>query len=176
MLRQTREKIARIEKEAYARGYQKGEEDAWKTWEKARGDFHTTTVSILDGLEKLREDIYRETEADLIDLAVKMAEKLVCRQLDVWPDTIIDIVKEACNQARDCKEIVQYVPARQLESIIAKQGERDAQLYKTEHFAIRSDPNLKYGGCRIETEQGYIDASVETMKEQLSRLFKDDSK
>ena len=174
LLQQTQEKIAALEKEAYARGYHQGEKDAWESWEKAREDFRITTISILDELEKLKDDLYRETEADLIDLAVKMAEKLVCRQLDIQPDTIVDIVKEACHQARDCKEVVLYVPARQLENIIAKQGEIDAQLYKTKHFAIRTDPNIKYCGCRIETEQGYIDASVETMAGQLRKLFKED--
>lgn len=175
LLHQAREKIVVLEKEAYAQGYQQGEQEAQTSWEKAWADFHTTTTDILNELEKLRADIYRETEAELIGLAVKMAEKLVCRQLDINPDTIIDIIKSACDQARDCKEVVLYVPARQLESIIAKQGEIDARLFKTEHFAIRSDPHMDYCGCRIETEQGYIDASLETMAGQLSKLFKEDS-
>ena len=101
-----------------------------------------------------------------------MAEKLVCRQLDNVPDAAIDIIKEACNQVRDCKEVILYVPARQLENIIAKQDEIDDLLYKTEHFSIRSDPSIIQGGCRIETEQGDIDARIETMVEQMSKLFK----
>jgi len=174
MLQQAREKISALEEEAYARGYQKGEKDAREALENAREDFLTATRTILNELEKIKDDIYRDTETDLIDLAIKMAEKLVCRQLDILPDTAIDIIKEACNQVRDCKEVILYVPTWQLENIMAKQGEIDELLYKTEHFSIRSDPNIKHGGCRIETEQGDIDARIETMAEQMSKLFKGD--
>ncbi len=175
ILQQTRERIASLEKEAYSKGYSQGEKDAWEALEKSRQDFHVTTRDILHELEKMRDDLYRQTEADLIDLAIKMAEKLVCRQLAVEPDTIVDIAREACHQARDCKEVVLYVPARQMENIVAQQDQLNGQLYKTKHFAIRPDPKL-YGGCRIETEQGYIDASTETMAEQLHKLFVDESK
>jgi len=175
LLQQTYDRIPAIEKEAYEKGYQQGEKDAQNTWVKARDEFRTTTKIVLNELEDLRKNIYRDTEEELVELAVSMAEKLVCRQLDIKPDTIVDIVKTACNQARDCKEVILYVPAEQLENIKAKQGEIDAQLYKTEYFAIRSDSNIKSGGCRIETEQGCIDASMETMKNQLSKIFKEDS-
>jgi flagellar biosynthesis/type III secretory pathway protein FliH len=175
-LQQTRRKIAVLEKEAYARGYQQGEQDAGESWTKPGKIFALSPPTFCYELEKLRDSLYRDTETDLIGLAVKMAEKLVCRQLDIHPDTIIDMIKEAINQARDCKEVVLYVPALQLESIIAKQGEIDAQLYKTKHFAIRSDPNIKCFGCRIETEQGYIDANLETMAEQLRKIFMDEGK
>jgi flagellar assembly protein FliH len=175
LLQQTYNRISAIEKEAYEKGYQQCEQDAQNSWVKVRDEFRTTTRTVLNELEKLRENIYRDTEEEMVELAVIMAKKIVCRQLDINPDTIIDIVKAACNQARDCKEVILYVPAEQLENIKASQGEIDAQLYKTEHFAIRSDPNIKSGGCRIETEQGYIDASIETMTEQLSKIFKEDS-
>jgi len=172
MMQQAREKISALEEEAYARGYQQGEKEAWETWEKAREDFRITTKTILNELEKIKDNIYRDTERDLIDLAINMSEKLICRKLDNFPDAAIDIIKVACNQVRDCKEVILYVPARQLESIIAKQGEIEDLLYKTEHFSIRSDPSIIQGGCRIETEQGDIDARIETMVEQMSKLFK----
>jgi flagellar biosynthesis/type III secretory pathway protein FliH len=174
MLQQARGKISALEEEAYARGFQQGEKDAREALRKDREDFLASTRNILNELEKIKDNIYRDTEADLIDLAIKMAEKMVCRQLDILPDTSIDMIKEACNQVRDCKEVILYVPARQFENIVAKQGEINDLLYKTEHFSIRSDPDMKHGGCRIETEQCDIDARLETMAEQMSKLFKGD--
>lgn len=175
LLQQAYDRIPAIEKEAYEKGYQHGEQDAQNTWVKAWDEFDTKTKTILNELEELRKNIYRDTEEDLVELSVSIAEKLVCRQLDIEPDTILDIVRAACNQARDCKEVTLYVPAEQLEKMKARQGEIDAQLYKAEHFAIRSDPDIKSGGCRIETEQGCIDASMETVKDQLSKILKEDS-
>lgn len=173
LLQQTYARIADIEKEAYAKGYQKGEQDACETEEKARADFYKATKKILQEIEEIQDNIYRDTEAELIDLAVGIAEKLVCRQLDIKPETIVDIVKAACGQARDCKQIILYVSPEQLDNVKAKQGEIGEQLYRTEHFAIIADSNIEFGGCRIETEQGYIDASRATMSEQLDKIIKD---
>jgi len=174
LLQQTYDRIAVIEQEAYEKGYQKGEQDAHQAEEKARAEFNTATKKILQEIEAIQANIYRDTEEELVDLAVGIAEKLVCRQLDIKPETIVDIAKAACGQARDCKEIILYVPSEQLENIKARQGEIGAQLYRIEHFAIIADPNIKSGGCRIETEQGYIDASMATMSKQLGKIIKED--
>jgi flagellar assembly protein FliH len=174
LLQQTYNRISVIEKEAYEQGYQKGVQDARQTEEKAQAKFFNATKKILQEIEEIQENIYQDTEEELVDLAVSIAEKLVCRQLDIKPETIVDIAKAACSQARDCKDVILYVSSEQLENIKPRQGEIGAQLYKTEHFAIIADPNIKSGGCRIETEQGYIDASRVAMSERLGKVIKED--
>lgn len=175
LLQQTYNRIADIEKEAYKKGYQKGEQDARQAEENAQVDFFNATKKILQEIEEIQENIYRDTEEELVDLAVGIAEKLVCKQLDIKPETIVDIAKAACGQARDCKQIILYVSPEHLDNIKARQGEIGAQLYRTDHFAVVADPNIKSGGCRIETEQGYIDASLATMSEQMGKIIREAS-
>ncbi len=172
LLKQTRERAAIIEKEAYVRAYQKGQEEARQQLEETvRAEFNTVIKQVLDQVEEIQNKIYRETEAELLDLAVSIAEKLVCRQLDIAPDTIVDIVKAACKQARDCKEIILHIPAEQLEIVQSRQDEIQELLYRTEHLAIVADTNIKPGGCWIESEQGYIDARLDSMSEQLETIL-----
>jgi len=174
LLQQAHDQIAAIEEEAYQQGFQKGRQDAQKAAEKTQAELCKTTSIILGEIKEIRESVYRDTEEDLVELAVNIAEKLVCRQLDIKPETIVDIAKAACHQARRCREVILYVAAEQLEDIKASQDEIAAQLYAARHFAIIADPNIKPGGCRIETEQGCIDASLETMLEQLEHIVKGD--
>lgn len=175
MLKEAAERIALMEKEAYARAYQKGEEDARRLEETARLEFNAVIKQVFDQMEEIKNNIYRETEAELLDLALSIAERMVCRQLDIAPETIVDIVKAVCNQARDCKEIILHIPAEQLEIIKSQQDEIQNILYRTEHLVIVADTNNKSGGCWIETEQGYIDARLDTMFEHLGAIIKDDT-
>lgn len=176
ILQQAYDRAAEIEKEAFRKGYMKGEQDAAQAGEKARREFQEAAGKILQEIEEIKENIYRDMEGELAELAVAIAEKLVARQLDIKPETVLDIVKAACIQARDCEQVILYVPAEQMDLIKPVQEEIGAILYKTEHFAIIADPDIRSGGCRIETEKGYIDARRETMMEQLTVIFKEDQR
>lgn len=189
MLKQAADQIALTQKEACETGYkegyeagykdafQQGQEDIKQIREKAEADFNELIQQVLDQYNHLKEihsTIYQEAEAELMNLSVNIAEKLVCCQLNINGDTIINIVKAACDQVRDCKEIILHVPVEQLEIIKSRHNEIQERLYRIEHLAISPDPDLKPGECFIETEQGYIDARSATMAEQLKIIIKGD--
>jgi flagellar assembly protein FliH len=173
LLQETNNRISIIEQETYERGYKKGEQDARHTAKRAQAEFHESTRKVLQQVEEIREKIYRDTENELVQLAVDIAEKLVCRQLDINPETVVDIAKAACMQAKDCKQVIIYVEPAQIENIKARQAEIASQLYTTKRLKIIADSNIKSGGCRIETEQGYIDATVATMLKQLETVIRE---
>lgn len=173
LLQETNSRISIIEQETYENGYRKGEQDARHTAKRAQDEFCASTQKVLQQLEGLREKIYQDTEAELVQLAIDIAEKLVCRQLDINPDTIVDIAKAACIQAKECKQVIIYVEPQQIENIKARQAEIASQLYRTKRVTIIADSNIGSGGCRIETETGYIDATIATMLEQLAVVIKE---
>ena len=102
LLEETNSRIITIEKETYTRGYQKGELDALRAKKEVQEEFSISTRKILKELEEIRENIYRDTEEEIVKLVVAIAEKIVGRQLDLHPETIADMAKTACSQAQDC--------------------------------------------------------------------------
>lgn len=172
LLTATRNKISTIEHEAYNKGFEQGEQDARQVNQKARDEFYKSTGEVLQQIKEIREKMYRDTEKEIVELAVDIAEKLVFRQLELDPETVADIAKAACIQAKECELVIIYVKPDQLESIKARQSEIISQLYKTKRFEFVADPTIESGGCRIETEQGYIDATIETMLKQLDTVIK----
>jgi len=175
MLADTNNRILVIEQEAYDRGYKKAEEDVWQSHKKAQEEFYLSTGKVLSRIKEIREKTYNETENEIVDLAVHIAEKLVCRQLELNPETIVDIAKAACIQAKECELVIIYVQPDQIESLKARQDEIASQLYKTKRLEIIADPNIQCGGCRVETEQGYIDATITTMINQLNTVIKEEA-
>ena len=171
LLSETNNKIRILEQEAYEKGYKKGEQEAFQSHEKTREEFYASTRKVLQEVEQIRKQIYEDTEKEILELAVNIAQRLVCSQLALKPETIVDIAKEACTQVKDYEMVIVYVQPEQLESISARQEEIAAQLYKTKRLKIVADSSITSGGCRVETEHGYIDATIPTMLEKLNRVL-----
>jgi len=172
IIQESKSRIAQIEKEAYENAYIQGEQNAQKQVQKEAEAIYASAREVLRQAEEIRANIYRETEEELISVAVNIAERLIFRQLDLMPDTIVDIASAACLQAREAKQIVIYVEPDKVDILKARQQEIYAKLFAADRLYIIADPGIK-SGCRIETEQGHIDASISTMLQQVESILKD---
>jgi len=173
LLAATNEKIMRIEGDAYQKGYMKGEENAGQVQKEAQEAYYQSTRQVLQEVNELRQKIYKYTEVEILALSIDIAEKLVCRQMELKPETIVDIARAACIQAKECEMVIIYVAPEQVETLKAKQDEFSAQLYRSKRLEFIADSTIKSGGCRIETEQGFIDATIETMLKQLNAIIRE---
>ena len=174
LLQETRSKISGLEQKAYEEGNEKGYQEAWQLVKKEAEKVYESASEVLRQAENIKKEIYHETEAELVDLAVEIAEKLSCRQLDLVPETIVDIAREACQQKRDSQKFVIYVNSNHLETLRTRKQDIISQLDLPARIQIIADANLEPAGCRVETEQGYIDATLQTMLHKLGLVLKDD--
>ncbi len=173
LLEEANRKILELERTTCEQAWQKGKQEAREAQEKLEAEFRASTRKILQETEKIRAGIYRDTEAELIELAVEIAEKLVCRQLELYPETVVDIAKSACSRVKECEMVIIYVGPDQLELVKARQDEIALQLYKTNRIRVIADPGIQSGGCRIETEQGSVDATIASMLKNLDEVLKE---
>lgn len=175
LLAETSERVQQAEQEAYQTGYKRGEEEAWEAHKQAQEAYHESTRQVLLEVNELRQKIYKYTEVEILALSIDIAEKLVCRQLELKPETIVDIARAACIQAKECEMVIIYAAPEQVETLKARNDEFSTQLYRNKRLEFIADSTIKTGGCRIETEQGYIDATIETMLKQLNATIRDKS-
>jgi len=175
LLAATNDRIQNAERDAYQKGYKKGEEEAWQAQKEAQEDYYQSTRQVLQEVNELRQKIYKYTEVEILALSIDIAEKLVCRQLELKPETIVDIARAACIQAKECEMVIIYVAPEQVETLRSRNDEFSSQLYRNKRLEFIADPTIKSGGCRIETEQGYIDATIETMLKQLNTIIREKS-
>lgn len=175
LLAEAGERVREIEQGAYHKGFMTGEEEARQAHKQDQEKFHTATLQVLHELNELHQKLYQNTEVEILALAIDIAEKLVCSQLELKPETIVDIARAACIQAKECEMVIIYAAPDQVEMLRSRQNEFSTQLYRNKRLEFIADPALKTGGCRIETEQGYIDATIETMLKQLNTIIRDKS-
>lgn len=119
---------------------------------------------------EIREKIWRETEKDLLRLAVRLAEKIIGREIEKNQETIIEIVANAVQNARQQEKLTIRVNPRDL-PLIEKQIDRITSGSKIKFIDLAADPRVSDGGCLVESEVGTIDARLETQLRVLERAL-----
>jgi flagellar assembly protein FliH len=173
LISDTTTRINELEREALEKGYASGKQAALQDYQQAVEEYRRNSQNLLLQINQLHQKIYEDTEPEIIALALEIAQKLVCRQLEIDPATVVDVARSACMQAKECELVIIYAPPEQLDHLKNRKAEIQAQLYRAQKLEFIADPSITVGGCRIETEQGYIDATVDTMLEQIQAVIKE---
>lgn len=153
----------RIEAEAYRqRGYEEGKLQG------AEDGKAELTEAILD-LNRKTEEQFRHFEPELVKLSLKIAEKIIGRQMELDPALSVNIVSKALSSVRHQREIFLRVNPEDYEIIRVEKEKLLEQLSRAQDIDIRPDPQISRGGCLIESEVGTIEA---TLKKQLAAIEK----
>lgn len=169
-------RLSRLEAETAARetqarkaGFEEGQAAARKALEAPFREALARAAQAVAELARLRERLRRETEEDLVRLAVAIARRILRREISTDPQAILGLVKAAFERI-DEREVLRLrahpEDARTLEASFADLG-------LPERIEVVADKKLERGALVVETERGELDASVETQLEEIERGFAD---
>ncbi len=119
---------------------------------------------------EIREKVWRETEKDLLRLSVRLAEKIIGREIKKDTKAIIDIVSTALQNARQQERLTVRVNPSDLPTV-EKEKEKFSSGGRIQFVDFVADPRVSTGGCLIESEVGTIDARLETQLRVLERAL-----
>ncbi len=154
--------------EGYTVGLEKGRGEALEEYRARLGRLERSWAESLEGFTAQRDRLLEGARADVLDVALLAAEKIVKRALRLNPVLVADQVAA----------VIEAV-ARPTESRIAVHPEDEAlvreampalcrRLEAARHVGIETDASLERGSCVLRTPgAGEIDASVRT---QLDRI------
>ncbi len=146
----------------YQEGFEKGmTEGSKKGYEESKGLLHEQTVefgNILETLSEPLEELDETIENELVNLAIGIAKQVIRREIKTDVGQIIAIIREA----------VKALPVA-AEKLTLHMHPEDAALVRkafalddiSSPWDIIEDPLMSRGGCRVETEDSKIDATVE---------------
>lgn len=125
--------------------------------EKALAEFEKPLIEI----REIRSNVLQSAERDLLALSVRIAEKILGKELSSNKKAITDIVATALRNARQMEKVTVFVNPADLGTVT---GERDkfSSDARIRLLDFAADPAVPAGGCVIETEVGRIDARLET--------------
>ena len=137
-----------------------------------------------NGAAQLLEVVARHTvqaqeyESNLLPqlsgLAIKIARKILGRELEFHPEAVVQIVKQALgDKARQRREISLRVHPDDAQMIRDHKPQLVEMLSRSKDIAIREDPNVQRHGVIIETDAGTIDAQLDTQLAVFERVLKE---
>lgn len=123
------------------------------------------------GLDHEKKRLRHEMNKLVLPLALKAAKKIVAKELETAPETIVDIVLQAILPVTQNHHITIWVNKSDKEILDANKGALKEKLEQIESLAIRERDDVSPGGCIIETESGIINASIETQWRVIEAAF-----
>lgn len=130
--------------------YREGTERALTEFEKHLFDIREARANVLSGSKR-----------DLLTLSVRIAEKILGKELTSNKKAVSDIVSTALRNARQQEKVTVFVNPSDL-ATVSSEGERFSSNERIRLLDFVADPSVPAGGCVIETEVGKIDALLET--------------
>jgi flagellar biosynthesis/type III secretory pathway protein FliH len=140
----------------YAEGYEKGAAE----WAEA---IRVARASVVAAIEAAKPEIVR--------MALRVAEKVLRRRLEADPEAVVPMVDEALRSLsaqQQTRVVLRAHPAdlAVLERRRQRWLERNPGLSSLQ---VVADETLSRGGCRIESEFGMVDATIDTQLQVIER-------
>jgi type III secretion protein L len=165
----------RSEAEAEARALREGAERAARelreaAYQEGREAALTEFAQLLLDARERRDAAVTSAERDLLSLAVKLAEKIIGREVERDPATLADIVASALRHARQNEALTVRLNPADLPAVEAHRARLDP-AGRARFLDLVADPRVGPGGCVIESESGTVDARLETQLRVLERAL-----
>ncbi len=153
------------QRQGYEHGYQKGLEDNRLEFE---GKLETANQIIEDAyLEK--ERIIKDSEPFLLDLGMRIAEKIIVQELNQSPETTKGIIANALQQVEERGLITLQVSAEDYELITPYKDELRLHLEGDSDLKILLDHKLNKGSCMIHTPNGSYNITLDSQLEEIKK-------
>lgn len=166
ILRATEEEAAALREEAAREARELQDATYRETREAALSEW---TQLQLEACER-RDRAYADAEADVLRLSLRVAEKIIGREVARDDATIADIIATALRNARQHEMLTIRINPADAPAVQEHRARLDA-TGRARFLDIVPDPRVSQNGCIIESESGTIDAELATQLRVLERAL-----
>ncbi|MBF0565397.1 MAG: hypothetical protein HQK89_09150 [Nitrospirae bacterium] len=172
--RQARVRAVDIEKEAYQKGFQAGQESGTKSGIENAGAAakpHIDELSrVVEELKELKKKILDEVEPQVVDLAIAIARKTVAVELSVNPGVVLEIVKEALNKMEKIGTITIRVHPKSLELF---ENGKDVLARIHPEIVFETDQSIPLSGSHITSDTEKVITDVDELFDNVVSEMRD---
>jgi type III secretion system HrpE/YscL family protein len=139
-----------------------------------REGFDKGAAQWVEALRAARERVAaaaRQARPEIVRLALRVAEKILRQRIDTHPESIAPMVDDALRSflvQNQTRVVLRVNPAD--ERVLAARRQHWLERHPTiGGLAIVPDEGIGRGGCRLESEFGTVDATLETQLQVIER-------
>ena len=161
--------LATLEREAFASGYAAGERAGLEAGTKRAEAMLRRLAQTLDELKALRGTLIRQTEQQMVQLALAIARKILRREATIDQDLIVAMARVALERVGESGIATIRLNPEDHASTVQRHGDH----WAGSRVKVVADPSVSRGGCMVESEFGFVDASVDAQFEQVAQALAD---
>jgi flagellar assembly protein FliH len=158
--------------EAKAIGYERGLEEGRKN---GYEEYRQLIQAAQDTVEASKQDYFNHIEASekvILELGIKVAGKILGKKISENKEEFLFLVKRALKNARDYKQIQLHIHPNHYQFLLSNKDEIVTVFPKEIDLYIFPDDDLTEDSCIIESDNGRIDACVDSQLEEIKlKLF-----
>lgn len=152
----------KIEEDAYKRGFADGiHAGRLQILGEIENELKLLRV-LIEGIERVREEIYGSIEADVIEISLTIARKIIYEAAEKERQIVVTTVQEAIKKASDREMLKIKINPVDYQILNKKRTELIQCLDGIKSIIFEEDESIQRGGCLIETNQGDIDARIDS--------------
>jgi flagellar biosynthesis/type III secretory pathway protein FliH len=165
------EKHADELKESFTKGYIEGENSGILSERQRLEPALEALQASAEELRKCRESLIAHFEKASVELAIAIAEKIVCHEVSINKMTIVDVLKKATKET-DGNEILKIRINPSDLQFIEEAGFSLSDL-KAENATLEGDSAVPGGGCVIQTDFGCVDSIIGHQLEAVAEALRE---
>lgn len=158
-----------VHEEARQQGYQDGLTAGEAKLEQASRALSDALAEI----QHLRESVLINSRQDMLNLVMTIAEQLVQQELTLKADAILPVVERALKSAVRSENMRVKVHPGDLETVTEHKPLFLASVSGLTAISFEADASMTPGGCKIESDLGEVDATLETQLEEIRSALAD---
>lgn len=176
------EEVESIREEAYNQGRQEGLEEGYSSgkqagWEEKAQELDETVQALADALERingLRHHVLNRNKQDMVRLVRVIAEQVIHVEVASRESAIIRAVERAIQSAVQSEEYRIRVNPQDMNVVVENKPLFLASMSGLQNIVFESDEEISRGGCMVESDQGKVDATIETQLEKIQDKLMDE--
>ena len=160
ILEEAREKVAAIEAEATKKGFEEGQNKGYESGRLEGDRLIDRLHTIINKTIERRNDIIEESEAQLIQLVLQIAKKVIKVISEKQRNVVVSNVIQALRKLKTKANVVVRVNLEDLRITTEHTREFIERFERVDNITVMEDSTVDPGGAIIETEFGQIDARI----------------
>jgi flagellar assembly protein FliH len=165
------ERLVAIAADAERRGFEDGLARGMAEARVRAQDALQAVAAAEQAVAALRDAYLADAESAAVDLAFRIAEKVIGAAVAADPNVVLEVVSGALLRTTDRDHLVLEVNPRDFELVRDAASELAARLGGIRRMEVVSERRVEAGGCVVRTVEGEIDARITSQLERVRQIL-----
>lgn len=151
--------------------YRNGMEEGRRQAERGLANVFKSLREGVSALTGVRQRLLKESEEDLLRLAIMIARKIVQREIAQDQQVLASLIATALGGCAERDRVVVRLNPDDYAQVSANRQAYLSGLGEDSQVTLTPDDNVGPGGCLVETVTGTVDARIESQIDEIYRVL-----